>query len=248
MARHDAAHGFDVAADEYERGRPSYPEAALDCLADECRIRPSSTVVELGAGTGKLTKQLWRRAAKWIAVEPSGPMRTILEETLPQVDAVDGTAESIPLPDSSCDVVVVAQAFHWFRGVEALAEIKRVLRPQGKLGLIWNVRDDEEPWVAELSRILSEHEGSAPRYARMDWRRVFTTTTLFTPLNDRSFPYRQEMDADGLVDRVTSISFIALLPEDEKAAVVDRVRALVADKPGYFDLPYLTDVYWCTRR
>ena len=247
--RHDATRGYDQAADEYERGRPSYPAAAVGCLADECRIRPSSTVLELGAGTGKLTRQMWRRAAKWIAVEPSAPMRAILEETIPEVEAVDGTAESIPLPDSSCDAVVVAQSFHWFRGAEALAEIKRVLRPQGKLGLVWNVRDEEaEPWVADLTALLDEHRGATPSYSSMAWRRPFTTTTLFTALNDRSFAYEQEMDLDGLADRISSISFVALLPDDERAALVERAKEIAGNRTGFFTLPYRTDVYWCTRR
>ena len=248
MSPHDATRGFDQAAEEYERGRPSFPEDAVAALADECRVRASSTVIELGAGTGKFTRQLWRRSAKWIAVEPMAGMRAILEETIPEIDIYEGTAESIPLPDASCDVVLAAQCFHWFRGVEALGEIHRILRPQGRLGLIWNVRDDETSWVAELTTMLEQYRGTTPSYASMDWRRSFTTSTLFTHLNERAFPFAQNMDVDMLVDRVASISFVALLPDEEKQDLFERVKALVADHATFFDMPYVTDIYWCTRR
>ena len=249
MAPHEATAGFDLAVEEYERGRPSYPAEAVDLLTEECRIRPSAAVVELGAGTGKLTRLLHRRAGPWIAVEPSAPMRALLAEAVPGINVVDGYAESIPLPDSSADTVVVAQAFHWFRPSESLAEIHRVLRTGGRLGLVWNRRDLEAAeWLVALQRIIERYRGDAPSYLDGAWHRPFQTTTLFTKLQRRTVPYEQGMDADLLVDRVLSISFIARLGEDEKARVADEVRAVVAGEEAFFTVPHLTDVFWCARR
>ena len=137
-----ASIGFKRAADAYERGRPEYPAAAVEHLVKTLDIARGSRVVELGAGTGKFTRTLVPTGAEILAVEPVDAMRQKLSELLPGVKMVDGAAEAIPLADASADAVVVAQAFHWFDGERALAEIHRVLKAGGGLGLIWNVRDD----------------------------------------------------------------------------------------------------------
>src|SRR5438105_7464268 len=128
---HPDARSFGSAADKYERGRPDYPLAAVEWLAAELGLGAGRTVLDLAAGTGKLTRQLLPTGSRVIAVEPSAEMRAVLEASLLEVEALDGTAESIPLPDGSVDAITVAQAFHWFKLPDALEEMRRVLRPAG---------------------------------------------------------------------------------------------------------------------
>src|SRR3989442_48244 len=133
MKVHPAVHGFARSPDAYERGRPDYPAAAIEWICAELAIGPSSTCVDLAAGTGKLTRALVPRAGTVIAVEPIDEMRDTLRAVVPGVEARAGTAENMSLPDDSADAVAVGQAFHWFDGDRALAEIHRVLRPGGGL-------------------------------------------------------------------------------------------------------------------
>lgn len=245
-----AARGFGLAAEAYERGRPDYPDEAVAWLMQELRLGPSATVLDLGAGTGKLTRQLVPTGATIVAVEPLESMRRRLASALPGVAALAGTAEAIPLPDRSVDAVVVAQAFHWFRGEVALREIHRVLGPGGRLGLIWNVRDDSVDWVARLTEILDAHAEGIPRFKHEEWKAPFATTRLFGPLRERRFAHAQVMDEPTLIDRIESVSFIATLPPDEHEDVLRRVKRLVETHPAVrrgslITLPYRTVVYWC---
>src|SRR5436309_141476 len=136
-----AAKGFAAGADAYERGRPEYSTEAIDALIRELGIGPGKRVLDLAAGTGKLTRQIAPSGAELVAVEPIVEMRAKLESVLPGIKAVEGTAERIPLPNHSVDAVVVGQAFHWFDGIRAVSEIRRVLKPGGGIGLIWQARD-----------------------------------------------------------------------------------------------------------
>jgi ubiquinone/menaquinone biosynthesis C-methylase UbiE len=247
-----ASIGFQRAADAYERGRPDYPAAAVEHLLRVLKIGPGSRIVELGAGTGKFTKALVASGADVVAVEPVEAMRRKLGELLPAVKVVDGTAEAIPLADASVDAVVAAQAFHWFRAEEAVAEIHRVLTAGGELGLIWNARDESRPWGRELTRIIEANEGSTPRYKSFAWRTAFDTGQLFSPLQKAEFPHVQTVSREALEDRVGSISFIAALSDAEREAVLKQVRELVGRDEGnraenQISLPYRTDVYTCRR-
>jgi SAM-dependent methyltransferase len=254
VAIHDlAARGFERAADDYEQGRPGYPAEAIDTLARALGIGAGATVVDLGAGTGKLTRRLDGTGARLIAVEPVEAMRRKLADAVPQVRVLAGTAEAIPLAGESVDAVVVAQAFHWFRGEEALREIHRVLCPGGRLGLIWNARDESVEWVAGLSAILDPHAGDAPRYASGRWREAFAATELFDPLEARQFAHAQEASPEIVKARVASTSFIAALPDEERQNVLRQVEALLqahrlTGDEAPLRLPYRTDVYWCERR
>jgi SAM-dependent methyltransferase len=247
-----AALGFQAGADAYERGRPSFPAEAVAFLIEWLGIGPSTRVLELGAGTGKLTRQLVPSGASIVAVEPVPAMREKLEALVPGVQVLDGTAEDIPVGHGSVDAVAVAQAFHWFDGRRALAEIHRVLRPGGRLGLLWNARDESVDWSAELTRIMDPHRGSAPRYATGDWQLAFEDTSLFGPLHERSVQYVERMVPDQVVDRVLSVSFIAALPDAQCRGVAERVRHLLVSHPDLADrdeiaFPYRTDVFWCER-
>ncbi|MFI6983992.1 class I SAM-dependent methyltransferase [Embleya sp. NPDC050154] len=167
------ARSFGAAADAYERGRPPYPPEAVAWLVPE----DARTVVDLGAGTGKLTRALRAAGREVVAVEPSVGMREQFARVLPDVRVLDGTGESIPLPDSSVDVVVCAQAWHWVDPERAVPEAARVLRPGGRLGLVWNFRDVSVPWVAELDQILRDC-AAAPT----DDRQVEGVGALFGPV------------------------------------------------------------------
>jgi SAM-dependent methyltransferase len=233
--------GFARSAAAYERGRPGYPAAAVEFLTARLRLEPGRTVVDLAAGTGKLTRLLAATGAEVVAVEPVAEMRAALPA---DVRAVDGTAEAMPLPAASADAVTVAQAFHWFDGDAALAEIHRVLRPGGVLALVWNRRRMDDPLNRAVEELVAPYRGHTPALRTGAWRAHFERTELFGPLDEHTFPNDQSLDADGLVDRVASISFIASLDEAERADVLSAVRALAG---GRVVVPHDTEVHLTER-
>jgi len=242
---HDAAaRGFSRSADAYDRARPDYPPAAVAWLAERLGLGPGRTVVDLAAGTGKLTRPLSATGAEVVAIEPVAEMRARIGDAAAR--SLDGTAEAIPLPDASADAVTVAQAFHWFDGPAALAEIHRVLRPDGALALVWNRRPLEDPVHAAIERIIAPYRGDAPAHRSGAWRAAFDATTLFGPLEERTFAHSRPHDADALADRVGSTSFVAALDDGPQADVITAVRALAAEGP--VDMPYVCEVLVCDRR
>jgi SAM-dependent methyltransferase len=241
-----AAAGFGRAADIYERARPSYPADAVARLAAELDIGAGRTVLDLAAGTGKLTRLLAERGARLVAVEPSEAMRTEFSAVLPDVPVHEGTAEHIPLPDALVDAVVVAQAFHWFDAPRALEEIARILRPQGGLALVWNERDESVEWVAELSRVIL-WDVRRPYVVETDWRSVLDASGRFTAARHERFRFEQDLDREGLCERVASTSYIASMDPAKREVLLEKVRDHVADFPERFVLPYVTDLYWCHR-
>jgi SAM-dependent methyltransferase len=234
-----AAIGFARSAEAYEEGRPGYPAAALEPLG----LGPGITVLDLAAGTGKLTRALAETGAGVIAVEPVAEMRAALPGS---VTAVDGTAEAIPVEDGSVDLVTVAQAFHWFDGRAALAEIHRVLRPGGRLAIVWNRRVEDDPVNAAIEELIEPHRMGTPTHRGDAWRAAFDSTDLFGPLEEHFFPNEQVLDADGLAARICSISFIARLPEAERAGLLARSRHLTADGP--VTVPHRTEVHICAAK
>ena len=248
-----AATGFEREADRYVTGRPDYPAGVAEWLADDLRLLPGTTVLDLGAGTGKFLQHLRPTGARLIAVEPVAAMRAHIAAEQGDVLVAEGSAESIPLPTASVDAVVCAQAFHWFATPQALAEIARVLRPGGRLGLIWNVRDAEVPWVRRLTAILDEHQGDAPRHESGAWRRAFPDPQ-FGPLFEREWRHAHSGPVRHVVmDRALSVSFIAALPPAQLEQVERDLRQLVADTPeladavGHARFPYVTRAYWAER-
>jgi ubiquinone/menaquinone biosynthesis C-methylase UbiE len=227
------ARSFGAAADAYERARPSYPDEAVDWLLPA----GAHTVLDLGAGTGKLTRAQVARGLEVIAVEPIDEMRASLEATLPEVQALKGTAEDIPLPDQSVDVITVAQAWHWVDVELATAEAARVLKPGGTLGLIWNRRDEQVPWVQRLSQVMGSGDAEIIELDSITIAPPFGPTETFT--TDWSRP----MTTDLLVEMAASRSYIITATPRRRREILDGIRALVAAEPTLgpeFDFPYRT--------
>jgi ubiquinone/menaquinone biosynthesis C-methylase UbiE len=234
------ARSFDRAAEEYERGRPGYAEAALDALG----LPADSVVLDLAAGTGKLTRQLVPRFARLIAVEPLDGMRAQLERVVPGAEALVGTAESIPLDDDSVDVVFVAEAFHWFGTSAALDEIARVLRPGGTLAVLFNERDGElDPPLTQAFRdTLDELALKKPPEVTVSsglWKAPFPGP--FEPLEEERFPHTVERDREGLLASIASWSVVAGLPDDERAVLLGRLAELVPE--GRYVSSLRTELY-----
>ena len=229
---------FGRAVEAYERSRPGYPAAALDWV-----LPPGARqVVDVGAGTGKLTRELVARGLSVTAVEPDGAMRAELERRVPQATALAGTGESLPLPDGCADAVLFAQSWHWVDPQAAGAEVARVLRPGGRLGLLWNLRDNRVPWVHDLEEIMMISGGS-PGYG---WDPGLALPG--SPLESREVAWTHRLAVDALVDMVASRSYVIDKPDAERAAVLARVRELVATHPDLagqdaVDVPYLTHCY-----
>ena len=245
---HPKAQSFNFAADAYERGRPGYPNDAVNTIVQALGIGAETTVVDLAAGTGKFTRLLIRTGAKIIAVEPMKGMRTTLAEFVPGVEIYEGTAESIPLLNASVEAVTVAQAFHWFQPMEATVEIHRVLRSGGGLALIWNRRDLNQPLQQAIDDIVTPYKGTVRIHDNLRWREGFDRTTLFTPLQEQRFPHSQNTNTAGLIDRVLSFSYMAILPQSEKDTVSEHLRAITSRLPERFDLMYVTTVFCCHSR
>jgi ubiquinone/menaquinone biosynthesis C-methylase UbiE len=242
-----AAIGFDAGAAAYERGRPGYPQYAADALGEALGIEQGTAVLELAAGTGKLTRMLTPTGAWIVAVEPVDGMRREFRRHLPNVPLIAGTAEAIPVHDGSIEASVVAQAFHWFDGPVALMELHRVLRPGGRLALVWNVRDETDELARAMTEFFDRYRRGVPQHRDRLWQRPFEKTTLFTPLQTVSFPHEQRLDLHGLRDRAMSVSFMATLPQDSQERAREQLLALVADRGDEIVLPYRTDLHWCQR-
>jgi len=223
---------FGPAAQAYVTGRPSYPtEAVRWALPDGAR-----TVLDLAAGTGKLTERLLELGLDVRAVEPLAEMRAAIPA---EAHPVDGTAEAIPLPDKSVDAVTVGQAYHWFDAPAALAEMRRVLRPNGTIGLFWNTLDDSVPWVRELADIMAAEERAS--YIAPDPRPVWSGVDGLTDPEREIFPHTPLYDAERLVAFVVSRSQVILLPAGERAAMVERVKAITPG--GEFALPLVCEAW-----
>lgn len=224
---------FGEEAAAYERGRPSYPPEAIDWL-----LPPAAhTVLDLGAGTGKLTVRLAERGLDVIAVDPIPEMLEVLSASLPDTPALLGTAEEIPLPDDSVDSVLVAQAWQWFDADRAVREIARVLRPGGRLGLVWNTRDERMGWVHDLGRIIG-HEDHA-------LEQKMTLPEPFAEVQRTHFEWTSYLTPQALIDLVASRSYCITSPAEVRTRTLDQVRELLKTHPALANatglaLPYVT--------
>jgi ubiquinone/menaquinone biosynthesis C-methylase UbiE len=245
-----AAEGFDRAAAVYERARPGYPPEVVAFLIEQLSVPPGGTVVDLAAGTGKLTRELVARELNVVAVEPVAGMRETFSKAVPGVPIVDGTAEAMPFGDHGVDAITAAQAAHWFDAARAVVEMHRVLRTGGRIGLIWNVRDESHDWVREVTKIIDPYEraNKVPRYRHGAWRPAFDDSDLIRPVAQTTFSHAQVVTLDDFLERFTSCSFIAVLDEETREEVLGELRALVETHPDLkgkdtFEHPYVAEVY-----
>jgi SAM-dependent methyltransferase len=240
VSRSSLARSFGSVAELYDRVRLGYSPEAVDRLCAALGLRRNVTVLDLAAGTGKLTAALTRRFDRVIAVEPDEAMRRLIRG----VETHSGTAEAIPLPDSSFEAVFVADAFHWFDGPSALAEIARVLRPRGALALIWNQWWETDPPVPDealdLLRVPFERSGRAAGVAEDDWRRAFPGSA-FEPLAEETISEPVEVDAERLVDLYLTTSSIAALSDDERHVLAADLRRLIR---GPYTIPLRIELAW----
>jgi len=258
MPVHEVAErGFGRAAGEYERGRPGYPPGAVAFLIRELGLAPGRTVLDVGAGTGKLTRLLPPSGARVLALEPVAGMREQLIAAAPGVELVGGTAEAIELPDDAVDAVTSATAFHWFDTEPALHEFHRVLAPGGRLALLWNARDESVNWVADIAALVSDAVTAASddatiEHARklvgLDWRSALDATGLFEEVAHESVAHVQETDVETQVARFCSISFVSAMPDDARDEFSDRLRELLRSHPAtrgseLIRFPYVCELY-----
>lgn len=225
---------FGEEAAAYERGRPSYPPEAIDWLLPA----DARDVLDLGAGTGKLTIRLAERGLEVVAVDPIPEMLEVLRGSLPDVPALLGTAEEIPLPDDSVDSVLVAQAWHWFDPERAVKEVARVLRPGGRLGLVWNVRDERLGWVKDLGRIIGHEDDPFSR-------RQVALPAPFVAQEQHEVEWTSYLTPQALIDLVASRSYCITSPTEVRTRTLDQVRELLATHPALAQttglaLPYVT--------
>jgi SAM-dependent methyltransferase len=235
--------------EDYERGRPGWPPEVIELAA----LPPTATVLDLGAGTGKLTRVLTTAFDRVVAVEPAEAMRRLLAAHCPQAETLAGNAHEIPLADESVDAVFAAQAFHWFDDEPAVAEITRVLRFRGKLVLMWNLPSGPtQPSIAAVEQFLAERGPTAeefgsdpldlggPRYASGEW--VLALESPFEPLRSAQLPNPQTLDREGMVAFFASMGWLADLPDAERIPLLDEVRSrLITDE---YQRLWETYVYW----
>jgi SAM-dependent methyltransferase len=182
-----------------------------------------------------------------IAVEPLAEMRAMLQRVVPEAEALDGTAESLPLADASVDAVTAAQAFHWFVVERTLPELHRVLRPEGSVALVWNTRDIDDPLQARVEELIEPYRNAAPVQARREWREDIDSSPLFGPIEQHSFPWAQAFTRDTLAERVATTSVVAGLPVAERDALLERVRDAARDLDEPFPFRYVTEIFLITR-
>jgi SAM-dependent methyltransferase len=233
-----ARRGFgadEQAALLYERGRPGYAPELAPYVAEQLGLTPNSRVLDLAAGTGQLSRVLIGRV---VAVEPSAAMRAVLSATVPGVEVLDGVAEHLPLADASVDAAVVGNAFHWFDGPRAVAELTRVIKPGGGLAVVWNIGLGTEPPTPELEAFVAAQRKRAGVGAAKGWRAALDASADFTPLAERELHHRRTQDRETFAAYLASLAFVATLPD--RAAVVDRIRALC---PATSELSLRTDCH-----
>jgi SAM-dependent methyltransferase len=241
-----------VDALDYDELRPEYAPEAVEWVAERCGIGPGSSVVDLAAGTGRLSGRFVQLGVDVIAVEPAANMRAVLEERFPTVRAIVATAESMPFDDGAVDLVVVGNAFHHFQREAAMAEIHRVLRPTGGLAVFWAWPAEEEqlkiPGMRAIYAAIEESRTeSAIMAAHRSWAALPATVDGFDPFERREFPATHVLPAARLADPYATSSDIVSLPDPIRAQLVDRIRQLSRGLPETLRLPQRTVVDLCVR-
>jgi SAM-dependent methyltransferase len=228
MALHPLAASFSGVAGAYERGRPEYTPAVVDAIVEELRIEPAARVLDLAAGTGKLSRALLASGLDVRAVEPQPELREILVAAIGSERVRDGLAETIPLPDESVAAVTVADAFHWFDQRAALAEIARVLRPGGGLAVLTVVPDwSGASWAAEVGALVAGLRPAHPHFDGPPWQDAVRAAGGWTKPRELRMTVSQPAEHERFVDYLSSLSWIASLPEDRREGLIEQVAAIV---------------------
>ncbi|MCL5767639.1 class I SAM-dependent methyltransferase [Acinetobacter sp. ANC5681] len=244
-----AQKGFSLGAELYQQVRPSYPQEIAVWLQDRLHIGESSTVIDLGSGTGKFLPFLLQTQAKVIAVEPVTAMREQLEQSYSTVECLQTSSDQLLVKDESINAIICAQSFHWFSNIETLKEMYRVLIPTGHLGLVWNQRDITVDWVKALADEIARFEADTPRYHSEKWKQVFEQQQLFQFNGLQTFQLQHTGTVEQVVSkRLLSTSFIAAMPEHQQQQLKAKFEQIVFDFTGQtaqdqIDFPYTTFAY-----
>jgi SAM-dependent methyltransferase len=236
---HPLAEQFASVADVYERGRPGYPPAVIGALAAELALTPGDPVLDLAAGTGKLTRALLAFGLDVVAVEPQGALREKLTERIGPQRVRDGLAEAIPLEDATVRAVTVADAFHWFEHARALTEVRRVLRPGGALAVINTVPDwSGASWAHELGSLIQTSRPEHPHFDGPPWEDSVRATGGWSEPREIRITTNQPADPTRIIDHLASMSWIAAMPAAERQATLTRIRTLVLSGDTPQELPF----------
>jgi SAM-dependent methyltransferase len=235
---HPLAARFVEVTDAYERGRPEYAAEVIGAIAAELSIPPGARVLDLAAGTGKLTRALLDTGFDVIAVEPQGELRQVLAASVGSERVRRGLAEAIPLADASVVAVVVAEGFHWFDQVLALAEIRRVLRPGGGLALLWTGPDwGRASWAHEVGTLLARLRPVHPQFDGPGWQDAVLKAGGWTPPRELRVSTMQPASPEQILDYLASISWIAALPTDRRAETLARIGEILSAGETPDELP-----------
>jgi SAM-dependent methyltransferase len=243
-----AAGAYEHVSAEYERGRPTYAPDAVGHVIAALDLGEGSVVLDLGAGTGKLTRMLAGAGLAVTALDPSLAMLAQLGSAVPEVRTMVGTAESIPLPEGSIDGVTAAQAFHWFDSAAALREMHRVLRPSGGIALVWNRRDESDPMQRLLAQLTDPPERTTPRGWQLDVPALIDASGLFGDVSTAEFRHAETTDKAGLISRLRSSSYIAGLPAERRVALERQLEHGLEPFGPAIEIAYTTIVYAARRR
>jgi SAM-dependent methyltransferase len=228
MTLHPLAQRFAGVANEYERGRPDYPRAVIGALGAELELAPGGAVLDLGAGTGKLSRALLAGGFDVTAVEPLESLQATVAGHIGAERAIAGVAEAIPIPDASVDAVTVADAFHWFDQRAALTEIRRVLRPHGGLAILSTVPDWRgASWAHEVGTLVMELRPEHPHFDGPPWQDAVRAARGWSELREIRITVSQPARAEQIVNHMGSMSWIAAIPDDERTALLERIRGLI---------------------
>lgn len=230
------AHG-----DNYNAARPGYPEEALEHFVEVFGLDARTHALDLGAGTGIFTRQLFAHVGRITAVEPSDSMRATFATQTPGVEILEGSDVRIPLADGAVDVAFAAQAFHWFDHARALEEIHRVVVPGGGLGLLWNERDTDVEWIRDLNRAML-WDVRQPYDARIDFGSIVAAGP-FERVEKSTFRHRDLLTHHQVHQRVLTTSYITLMDEEQREALVADVAAVLRPLSDPVEVPYATNVF-----
>jgi SAM-dependent methyltransferase len=238
MALHPLALQFDGISEAYERGRPDYTPAVIGCLTAELEIPQGAPVLDLAAGTGKLTRALLGFGLDVVAVEPQGSLRDVLAAAVGAERVREGLAEAIPLDDGSVVAVTVADAFHWFEPAPALGEIRRVLRPEGGLAVLTTAVDwAGASWAHEVGTLISEMRPEHPHFDGPSWQESVEVAGGWSSPREIQLTFSQQTDPERVIDHIASMSWVAALPDQTRTDTLARFAAIIRAGETPAELP-----------